>query len=493
MEQPSWIKRSFPTFIRLLPVLVVILILLVVVHAVLNVVLHRRVEIKLAEIKRTGGAMTLSELVPDPVPDWQNAAVHYFYALSIMERALWEDEGCSETIVEAFEILWPLSMSSQKRQQVVSRDLQAPPASDASGNKVPDLSWSERQQRERAIEAAREYLENVQPGVDADGREIEVAARHIFKSEKMARGLQVVKDARELGRAQLLSDYDLAPDVVAELILPYLARFRALSRWVASTAVLAAWDGDMDEAFDLVSSGLHIANSLRNEPFLIAQFVRVAVAGNAINGMQEVLDEKYPPDEHVAMIVAELDKLRDRDPFVRGLQGERCFVIALDRRLPMAAKYVAGPILLLDKLAYLEYMSDVIDLKALPAYQSRDALEKLTDQLSTVSKLKVRARLVIPVFARAEAQDRLVAQCDLAEMAMYLKQYKKKTGSYPEKLDAIVPEYIQELPVDPFTGTRYIYRKEGDGFVLYSVSVNLVDNGGKPDYMAGDIVWRSSR
>jgi len=246
MEEPAWVKKSFPTFIRLLrrgvPVVLVILIALVVVHTVLNVVLHRRFAAKLAEIKRAGGAITLSELVPDPVPHEQNADVYYSYAFSVMERALAEDERRSERIVEAFEILWPHAMSSQEWLQEVKREPEAPRTDDGfqalmvrmmvrgtNGKKLADLSWTERQQRERAIQAAREYLRRVQPGVDADGREIELAARHLFKSASMARGLQVVKDAREFDRTLLLTDYELGPDVVVGSILPRTARFRVLS------------------------------------------------------------------------------------------------------------------------------------------------------------------------------------------------------------------------------------------------------------------------
>jgi len=510
MGRPNWVKRSFPTFIRLLrrgvQVVIVILIVLVIVHTVLNVVLHRRVAAKLAEIRRLGGAVTLSELLPDPVPHEQNADVYYSYAFSVMQRALAEDEPRCAKIVEAFEILWPRAITAQEWLQEAKRDPGDSPKYAAfqalmarmkgggtNGQRVTAPSRSERQQRERAIEAAREYLQRVQPGVDADGREIEIAARHIFKSEDMVRGLQVVKDAREFDQTQLLSEYDLGPDVVAGSVLPRLARFRALSRWVGSAAVLAAWDEDIDEAFDLISAQLHIASSLRREPLLITQLVRVAIGGMAFNVMQKVLDEDYPSDEYVPMVVAELDKLRDREPFARALEAEQCSILAHDRKF-MAAMYVARPFRLLDESAYLEYMPQLIDLAVLPSYKSRDSLEKLEDELSGLSKFKVSARLVIPAASRAlETQDRLVAQCDLAEMAIYLKQFKMKTGSYPEKLDAIVLEYIRELPVDPFTGTPYVYRKEGDGFVLYSVGVNLADDNGEPDGRAGDIVWRSSR
>jgi hypothetical protein len=221
--------------------------------------------------------------------------------------------------------------------------------------------------------------------------------------------------------------------------------------------------------------------------------VRVNICGNAINAMYEVLDEGYPTEEHVPVIVLELDKLRDRTSLARALEAERCFQLAHDRRF-IAGKAVARPFRLLDQLTYLDFSAKVTNLAALPGYESRDALKELTDRVNRTSKLKVTARTLIPALVRAlGVQDTVVASCDIAEMVLYLKLYKKSTGSYPEELAAIVPEYIQELPLDPFTGGAYVYRKESEGFVLYSVSVNLVDDGGKPDVREGDIVWRSSR
>ena len=40
--------------------------------------------------------------------------------------------------------------------------------------------------------------------------------------------------------------------------------------------------------------------------------------------------------------------------------------------------------------------------------------------------------------------------------------------------------------VDPFTGEALIYRPAANGFVLYGIGANLVDDNGAAD----DIVWR---
>ncbi len=68
----------------------------------------------------------------------------------------------------------------------------------------------------------------------------------------------------------------------------------------------------------------------------------------------------------------------------------------------------------------------------------------------------------------------------LIETALALAVYRARHGHYPEKLDALVPELLPQVPPDLFApGTTLIYRREGDGYVLYSVGQNGEDDGGE--------------
>jgi hypothetical protein len=60
-----------------------------------------------------------------------------------------------------------------------------------------------------------------------------------------------------------------------------------------------------------------------------------------------------------------------------------------------------------------------------------------------------------------------------------LQYYRETQGEYPEKLDKLVDAgIIKELPMDPYSDKALIYRRTGDGFILYSVGVNFADDGG---------------
>jgi hypothetical protein len=85
---------------------------------------------------------------------------------------------------------------------------------------------------------------------------------------------------------------------------------------------------------------------------------------------------------------------------------------------------------------------------------------------------------------------------DQAALACALERYRLANGQFPEKLDALVPRFISQLPHDVITGEPYKYRRTDDGqFVLYSVGWNEKDDGGVPgkelfDAKEGDWVWQ---
>lgn len=82
---------------------------------------------------------------------------------------------------------------------------------------------------------------------------------------------------------------------------------------------------------------------------------------------------------------------------------------------------------------------------------------------------------------------------DAPRLRIALERFKLAKGAYPKSLAEVVPEYLDKLPLDPFSGKPYGYRLEEDGgFTLWSVGNDLKDDGGKsipgnpwtgPDYV----------
>ncbi|HOK56571.1 MAG TPA: hypothetical protein PKV21_08370 [bacterium] len=56
--------------------------------------------------------------------------------------------------------------------------------------------------------------------------------------------------------------------------------------------------------------------------------------------------------------------------------------------------------------------------------------------------------------------------------------YKTQYRNYLENLEKLVPEILPSLPLDPFTGKEYVYKKKGNGFLIYSLGKNQKNDNG---------------
>lgn len=68
---------------------------------------------------------------------------------------------------------------------------------------------------------------------------------------------------------------------------------------------------------------------------------------------------------------------------------------------------------------------------------------------------------------------------DAARTAIELEQYRRKTGSWPERLEQLVPDFLPVIPPDRFDGEPIKYSLIEGRPVLYSIGVDRVDDGGK--------------
>lgn len=70
---------------------------------------------------------------------------------------------------------------------------------------------------------------------------------------------------------------------------------------------------------------------------------------------------------------------------------------------------------------------------------------------------------------------------ELTVVGLALAIHKAEKGEYPEKLEQLVPDVLAKVPQDEFSGKPFVYRRTAEGYLLYSVGPNLVDDGGRND------------
>lgn len=88
---------------------------------------------------------------------------------------------------------------------------------------------------------------------------------------------------------------------------------------------------------------------------------------------------------------------------------------------------------------------------------------------SEFARQRVKA---VETFARTEARAKAAAT------AIASIRFEKQQGHWPNDVKELVPEFLDEPPLDPFTGDVLVLRKDRESIHIYSVGPNLKDDGG---------------
>ncbi|MDR2115288.1 MAG: hypothetical protein LBP87_02795 [Planctomycetaceae bacterium] len=110
--------------------------------------------------------------------------------------------------------------------------------------------------------------------------------------------------------------------------------------------------------------------------------------------------------------------------------------------------------------------------------QYAERLDNLSQQLRSKLNLKKQFYRILLIHTRSEllaecifahfmprailmsnAFNRYEAQNEMLQLSIALERYKLANGKYPDKLDELVPKYIEMIPIDPYTGrTTFVYK-----------------------------------
>jgi hypothetical protein len=110
------------------------------------------------------------------------------------------------------------------------------------------------------------------------------------------------------------------------------------------------------------------------------------------------------------------------------------------------------------------------------SFAALSAVEHEADKESSPMHLLVTVySMHVADFAQRRAEWQ--AQVDITRAAASLLAYKSRHGSFPMTL----AEALKPVPLDPFDGKPLRYRREGDGFVVFSIGRNGTCAGGNPN------------
>ncbi len=112
------------------------------------------------------------------------------------------------------------------------------------------------------------------------------------------------------------------------------------------------------------------------------------------------------------------------------------------------------------------------------AQASADSLE-ISEEFAGASRRASLSSIIVPQLAnRIKVEARAMAELRIMEAVVAVERHRVATGELPVALDRVAPEFMSAMPIDPFDGQAIRCARKDNGYVLYSIGDNLIDDGG---------------
>ena len=151
----------------------------------------------------------------------------------------------------------------------------------------------------------------------------------------------------------------------------------------------------------------------------------------------------------------------------------------------------------MDQRAFLENAKGLPGLATKPYYELRSQLLTRKEHVRRLPGTRILARRELDELLRMFVERaRKEALIGVAVVGLLVERHCDRYGVFPVDLDALASETGHVLPKDPFTGKPYRYKRSNNGFLLYSLGANGVDDGGYRGHSERgfllhlDIPWR---
>ncbi len=358
------------------------------------------------------------------------------------------------------------------------------------------------------------------PDAGPPGAELRDRMTGYVDSERLAMVFGLLQQANPMPEC----NWGLRYQDTFEMLLPHLSGVRDAAKALLTRARLRYVTGDRAGAVSDIQAVVRLAERIESDRILISELVQYATISICVNAVKQ-MSTAEPLDADAAMqlcdSLAQLESLID---VAEALRMETASAYSLSERLRASrdlakewnlppseywflryfVTYPFRPLYRLDQAQVLRYERELVELGQKPYYTVRDRLNAWDAEVESRSRVFMLTRLLVPVLSRMHSSAAKVhAKVRTARLGLALEACRGRTGSYPDSIEALVPDILPELPVDPFTGKELVYRLADSELLVYSVGKNGVDDGGLKEEVgehgvllnpgADDIVWRVPR
>jgi hypothetical protein len=403
-------------------------LLLAAAHVIIDQVLLRKLSAQLEQIRREGRPVTYADL---KLPEYTGIDNAYAVYEQVMDKLKKEPDAGS----------W------KRYAPLVDRYVDSNPC--APKKDEHPLSAEEK------LDLGN-YLNKIQPALDL---------------------LHTSRDCRVCIIPDALAAVDFVNgDVKTRTVqMSSLSRMRELTRYAAAKGLWEYQQGNTDTAFDWFGVGLNIADNHKSVPTLLGELNRIGCVSIVLGAIQWALYEGDAPTVLPGSFAGELQKCLDQKVYSQTFEDERLYSNEVSVRMGLRAWRVLRPLFTLGQIRMNRFYLQLADLFKEPEFSRQEAvLDGIRQWSKSHWGMFGFTPIVAPAWLRSvEAIRRNIAGSDMCDIAIKLKQYRKEKGVYPDSLS----ELVQPLTPDPFSGNAFNYKREGDGFQIFSAGKKVTGEG----------------
>lgn len=283
-------------------------------------------------------------------------------------------------------------------------------------------------------------------------------------------------------------------------LLPDHQTGRYVTNLLMLDALVQIEDGNRAAALTDCLAILNLGQVYAEDPIIMAQLVRGAVLRLGIQVAERIACQLDCTAEEFETLQRVLDRASAAPAMLMAARGERGgthdFLSAIEsgdvsqdslketfgseRDVPLPSPRDARRL----HVWALRYLTEFVAIAREPAETWLDSIRRLDERRPAPAVDGAEAIRDFTLGTSKSLADsagnimRSMTVLRAAATAMAMERYRLARGAWPADLGKLVPDFLTELPKDPFDGQPLRFRRTPDGAVIYSVGQDLKDNQG---------------
>jgi len=289
-----------------------------------------------------------------------------------------------------------------------------------------------------------------------------------------------------------LSGFDMSVQYGMKICEKRLKHIQKASYLLSLRTLQLSLSGNGNAAAESAISLLKFGRIFDSEPMITLYPKKAVLTRMACNDIAILLEYTKPSKEVLVRLDAALAETVPDDMSERAIIGERVRQIEIVRKIfakETTEQYLSNiPPVLPERIGLsrrpwarvrtrwmagssFSEIADAIKASKLPWPERFNRME------ARFGSGQARMGAAMVGIVRLVGTDTTLVNC--SRLAIAISRYHTSTGELPQTLQELGSEYIESIPMDPFTGKTLLYRQDGQSYTVYSVGIDRTDDGGQ--------------